>query len=155
MQALDLLGRKVMLSQGGLLKNFTKAIHKFCKENEDNAALAEFVAPLAAVNKEWGELTTQIGVRAMANPEEIGAAAVDYLMYSGYITFAYFWALMAQVANEKLASGSSETGFYTAKIQTARFYFKRLLPRTRGHVEMLNGGLASLMDMDVDHFGFY
>ena len=154
-QALDLLGRKVMLTQGAMLKNFTKIVHKFCKDNADNAALAEFIEPLAAVNKEWGELTTQIGMRAMANQEEIGAAAVDYLMYSGYITFAYFWALMARTATEKLAEGTSEEGFYTAKVQTARFYFKRLLPRTKTLVETINGGLDSLMEMEEDNFGFY
>ena len=100
-------------------------------------------------------MTTQIGMKAMVNQEEIGAAAVDYLMYSGYITLAYFWALMAKVASEKLAEGTSEEGFYTAKIQTARFYFKRILPRTKSLVETMNGGINSLMDMEVDNFGFY
>ncbi|MEE2731051.1 MAG: acyl-CoA dehydrogenase C-terminal domain-containing protein [Pseudomonadota bacterium] len=154
-QALDLLGRKVMLTQGGLLKNFTKIVHKFCKENGDNADIAEFIEPLAAMNKEWGDLTTQIGMRAMANQEEIGAAAVDYLMYSGYITLAYFWALMAKAAKEQLAAGTTEVGFYTAKVQTAQFYFKRILPRTKSLVETINGGLDCLMDMEVDNFGFY
>ncbi|HAG94468.1 MAG: acyl-CoA dehydrogenase [Pseudomonadales bacterium] len=154
-QALDLLGRKVMLTQGGLLKNFTKIVHKFCKENDDNAEIAEFIEPLATLNKEWGDLTTQIGMRAMANQEEIGAAAVDYLMYSGYITLAYFWAVMAKAAKEQLAAGTSEEGFYTAKVQTAKFYFKRILPRTKSLVDTVNAGLDSLMDMEVDNFGFY
>ncbi len=154
-QALDLLGRKVMLTQGRLLKNFTKVIHKFCVENSDNEAIKEFVEPLAALNKEWGDLTTQIGMRAMQNQEEVGAAAVDYLMYSGYVTFAYFWALMAKTATEKLAEGTSEEGFYTAKVQTARFYFKRLLPRTKTHADcLLNAGLDSLMEMEEDNFSF-
>lgn len=154
-QALDLLGRKVMLSQGAMLKNFTKIVHKFCKDNADNADIAEFVEPLAAINKEWGDVTTQVGMRAMANQEEIGAAAVDYLMYSGYITLAYFWALMAKSAKESLAAGTSEEGFYTAKVQTARFYFKRILPRTKSLVETINGGIESLMEIEEDNFGFY
>lgn len=154
-QALDLLGRKVMLTQGGLLKNFTKIVHKFCKDNADNEGIAEFIEPLAAMNKEWGDLTTQIGMRAMANQEEIGAAAVDYLMYSGYITLAYFWALMAKAAQEQLAGGTTEQGFYTAKVQTARFYFKRILPRTHSLVATINGGLDSLMEMEEENFGFY
>jgi len=154
-QALDLLGRKVMLTQGGLLKNFTKIVHKFCKDNADNEGIAEFIEPLAAMNKEWGDLTTQIGMRAMANQEEIGAAAVDYLMYSGYITLGYFWALMAKAAQEQLAGGTTEQGFYTAKVQTARFYFKRILPRTHSLVATINGGLDSLMEMEEENFGFY
>lgn len=155
-QALDLLGRKVMLTQGALLKNFTKVVYQFCKENADNDDIKEFIEPLAAANKEWGDVTTQIGMRAMANQEEIGAAAVDYLMYSGYITLAYFWALMAKSAKEQLAAGTGEEAFYTAKVQTAQFYFKRILPRTKSLVDtMLNGGLDSLMDMEEDNFGFY
>lgn len=52
----------------------------------------------------------------MQDREEVGAAAVDYLMYSGYICLAYFWADMARVAHEQLAAGTSETAFYQAKI---------------------------------------
>ncbi|OUS29970.1 acyl-CoA dehydrogenase [Gammaproteobacteria bacterium 45_16_T64] len=154
-QALDLLGRKVMLTQGQLLKNFTKIIHKFCKDNVDNEAIAQFVAPLTKLNKEWGDITTQIGMRAMQNQDEIGAASVDYAMYSGYVTFAYLWAQMAKVASDKLAEGTSEEAFYKAKLQTANFYFKRILPRTRTCVETMSGGLDTLMDMEEDNFGFY
>lgn len=153
-QALDLLGRKVLQTQGALLKDFTKIIQQFCEANQGNAAMAEFIAPLAALNKEWGELTTQIGIRAKQNPEEVGAAAVDYLYFSGYVTFAYLWARMALVAQEKLAGDSTETDFYNAKISTARFYFKKLLPRTRSHVALIATGVESLMALDAEHFAF-
>jgi hypothetical protein len=75
-QSLDLIGRKVLGSGGAVLNNFTKIIHKYCKANEDNAALAEFIAPLAALNKEWGEVTMAVGEKAMANADEVGAASV-------------------------------------------------------------------------------
>ncbi|TEU24731.1 acyl-CoA dehydrogenase C-terminal domain-containing protein [Alkanindiges illinoisensis] len=153
-QALDLLGRKVLQTQGALLKDFTKIIHKFCEANKDNAAMAEFIEPLTALNKEWGDLTMQIGMKAMQNPDEVGAAAVDYLYFSGYVTFAYLWARMALVAQEKLAGDTTETDFYNAKITTARFYFKKLLPRTRSHVEVIATGVESLMALDAEHFAF-
>ena len=154
-QALDLLGRKVMLTQGRLLKLFTKEVHKFCVENEGNEAIKEFIEELAAKNKEWGDLTTQIGMKAMQNQEEVGGAAVDYLMYSGYITFAYFWARMAKVAQDALDAGTSEEGFYKAKLQTARFYFKRLLPRAGMHAECMLAGVDNLLDIEEENFGFY
>lgn len=153
-QALDLLGRKVLQTQGALLKDFTKIIHKFCDANKDNADMAEFIEPLAALNKEWGDLTMQIGMKAMQNPDEVGAAAVDYLYFSGYVTLAYLWARMALVAQEKLAGDTTETDFYNAKITTARFYFKKLLPRTRSHVDVIATGVESLMALDADHFAF-
>jgi alkylation response protein AidB-like acyl-CoA dehydrogenase len=151
-QALDLLGRKVLMSQGEALKVFTKQVHLFCKENADNEQLQEFVEPLAAINKEWGDLTMKIGMTAMKNREEVGAAAVDYLMYSGYAVFAYLWARMAKVAQDKLAEGTSEEMFYNAKVQTARFYFKRMLPRTKGHADAMLAGADSLLDMPEDAF---
>ncbi len=152
-QALDLIGRKVLGSQGESLKSFTKVVHKFCKANENNEAIKEFVEQLAKLNGEWAEITMQIGIKAMEkSPDEVGAAAVDYLMYSGYVALAYFWADMARVATEKLAQGAAEKGFYEAKVQTARFYFQRILPRTRSHVAAIAAGADSLLAMDAENF---
>ena len=153
-QALDLLGRKVLMTQGAALKQFTKLVHVFCKENADNEEMKQFVEPLLTLNKEWGDLTMKVGMSAMKNRDEVGSASVDYLMYSGYVTMAYFWARMALVAQQKLAEGTTETGFYTAKVQTAQFYFKRLLPRTKAHAEMMVAGSDSVMAMEEENFMF-
>ncbi|MFX8809327.1 acyl-CoA dehydrogenase C-terminal domain-containing protein, partial [Acinetobacter baumannii] len=69
------------------------------------------VAQLAALNAQWGELTQQVGLAAMKNADEVGAASVDYLMFSGYVTLAYFWLRIALVAREKLDAGSGEAAF--------------------------------------------
>src|SRR5690554_3036454 len=153
-QALDLLGRKILMSQGEALKQFTRLVHVFCKENADNEQLKEFVEPLQQINREWGEITMKLGMSAMKNREEVGAASVDYLMYSGYAVFAYLWARTAQVALDTMAEGTSEEAFYNAKVQTARFYFKRLLPRTRTHVETMFAGADTLLDLPEEHFAF-
>ncbi|MCK7597488.1 acyl-CoA dehydrogenase C-terminal domain-containing protein [Microbulbifer sp. CAU 1566] len=153
-QALDLLGRKVLMSQGELLRKFTKTVHKFCQAEVDNEALAPFVSKLQEINKQWGELTMNVGVKAMENPDEVGAASVDYLMYSGYAVQAYLWALAAKVANEQLAAGTSEEDFYRAKIATARFYFDRILPRTATHASTMLSGADNLMSLDAEHFVF-
>lgn len=153
-QALDLLGRKVLQTQGAMLRNFTKIVHKFCEANKDNADMAQFIEPLAAVNKEWGDLTMKIGMKAMQNPNEAGAAAVDYMMYSGYATLAYLWAWMAQVAQAKIASGEGDAAFYQAKIKTAQFYFQKLLPRTKSHAAVIENGGDVLMQMEAEAFAF-
>lgn len=150
-QALDLLGRKVLMSQGESLKVFTKEIHKFCKAEADNAALKAFVEPLAKLNVEWGELTMGVGMKAMQDREEVGAASVDYLMYSGYVTLAYLWARAAKHANEAL--DGDEKAFYQAKIDTARFFYQRLLPRTRAHAQMIQAGAGSLMAISAEDLG--
>ncbi|SHL07730.1 acyl-CoA dehydrogenase C-terminal domain-containing protein [Halomonas caseinilytica] len=152
-QALDLLGRKVLMSQGETLKVFTKEIHKFCQAEEGNPAMAEFVRPLAKLNTEWGELTMSVGMKAMNDREEVGAASVDYLMYAGYVTLAYLFARAVKHAQAALEAGTDDAAFYRAKINTARFYYERLLPRTRAHAQMVQAGGESLMTLSPDDFG--
>ncbi len=149
-QALDLLGRKVMGDGGKALGMFTKMIHKFCEANKDKAGMTEFVEPLAAVNKEWGELTMKLGEKAMQNADEVGGASVDYLMYAGYVTLAYMWARMAELA----VDGDAGDSFLQAKLKTARFYYQRILPRTESHKLTMLSGVDNLMDLDEDQFAF-
>lgn len=151
-QALDLLGRKVLMTQGESLKSFTKVVHKFCESQADNRPLQEFINPLARINREWGDLTTRIGMKAMMNREEVGAASVDYLMYSGYVTMAYLWARMAATAQQKLDAGEGDRRFYQAKLKTARFYFERILPRTKTLEATIDSGADNLLAMDEDEF---
>ena len=153
-QALDLLGRKVLGSQGKLLANFVKIIQTFCEENQDNDAMGQFIRPLAKHLKEWSDLTARIGMQATENPDAVGGAAVDYMYFSGYVTLAYLWARMALVAQTELANGTSEQAFYDAKVKTAQFYFAKLLPRTTTHVQRIATGVEPYMTMDVDQFAF-
>jgi len=153
-QALDLLGRKVLMTQGESLKRFTKVIHKYCQSQSDNEAMQQFIEPLNNLNKEWGDITMKVGMKAMQNRDEVGAASVDYLMYSGYVTLAYLWARMAETAQRQLDAGEGDSDFYQAKLTTARFYYQRLLPRTRSLVDTLLSGADNLMDLDEAHFRF-
>lgn len=151
-QALDLLGRKVLGSQGKLLRNFTKIVHKFCAANAGHAQLGEFVAQLDSLNQQWGELTMQVGMAAMKNPDEVGAASVDYLMYSGYIVLGYLWLRMALVAQAQLESGEGDGDFCQGKLATCEFYFKRLLPRTAAHRSAIEAGSDCLMKLPAQLF---
>jgi hypothetical protein len=152
-QALDLLGRKVIGSGGKLLLGFTALIDEFCAAN-DAPEDAEFIDVLKAYKDEWLGLSMKIGENAMQNPDEAGAAAVDYLMYSGYVTLAYFWARMAILARKKIAEAEGDVSFYEAKLMTARFYFDRLLPRTISLKDTMLSGADNLMEMPVALFEF-
>lgn len=146
-QALDLLGRKVLGSGGTLLTGFTDVIDAFCKEH-DSEAMKPYVETLQKYKDEWLGLSLKVGEKAMANPDEAGAAAVDYLMYSGYVTLAFFWARIVAVAQAKIAEADGDTSFYDAKLLTATFYYERLLPRTKAHKAGILSGANNLMDMD-------
>jgi alkylation response protein AidB-like acyl-CoA dehydrogenase len=148
-QAIDLLGRKVMQLQGVGLKHFLAEIGAFCAKHANDAALAEFIAPLAAATKQWGELTVEIGQRAASNAEEMGAAAFDYLFHSGYIALAYLWARSVAAAD----ASKQPADFKASKRHTARFYFARILPRIHAHVAAIRSGAATLTEMTDAQFG--
>jgi hypothetical protein len=144
-QALDLLGRKVLSDNGAKLKKFGALIREFVEDNGTDEAMQEFVNPLGDLGEKFTKLTTELGMKAFGNADEVGAAAVDYLRVAGHLVFAYFWARMAKVALAKKDSGDS---FYTAKLATARFYFAKLLPETAGLIRTARAGLAPLMAME-------
>jgi hypothetical protein len=154
-QALDLLGRKILLSNGQILATFTGCIQRFCEESAEVEELLPYIQSLSKLHNEWFELTASIGKRAAKNPDEVGAASVDYLMYSGYILLAYFWARAAKVSLEAVATKSEEAAFYRAKLDTAKFYFERILPRTLGLVVAINSGADNTMSMRAEDFSFY
>ncbi len=148
-QSLDLLGRKVLADNGAKLKKFGKLVEAFVEEEGTNEAMQEFVNPLADLGGKVTKLTTEIGMKAFKNPDEVGAAAVDYLRVCGHLVFAYLWARMAKVALDKASSGD---GFYVAKLATARFYFAKLLPETAGLIGSARTGAAPMMDFDAALF---
>jgi hypothetical protein len=144
-QSLDLLGRKVLADNGKKLKKFGKLVTDFIEEEGTNEAMQEFVNPLADLGDKVTKLTTEIGMKAFQNPDEVGAAAVDYLRVVGHLVLAYFWARMAKIALAKQDSGDP---FYTAKLATARFYFAKLLPETAALIRSARAGVAPLQAMD-------
>ena len=148
-QSLDLLGRKVLMDNGAKLKKFGKLVAAFIEEEGVVEAMQEFVNPLADLGDKVQKLTMEIGMKAMGNPDEVGAAAVDYLRVVGHLVFAYFFARMAKIALAKQDSGDP---FYTAKLATARFYFAKLLPETASLIRSARAGVKPLLEMSEDLF---
>jgi alkylation response protein AidB-like acyl-CoA dehydrogenase len=153
-QALDLLARKILGSKGAILQPFMADVTQFCQANANNAAMTEQIQTLGAYFQQWQDITADVGKKAMGNADEIGGASVDYLMFAGYVTLAYFWAQMASVAHEKLKTGAEDAAFYQAKLQTCEFYFKRILPRAQGHAACIAGGSDSMMSLASEDFSF-
>jgi alkylation response protein AidB-like acyl-CoA dehydrogenase len=144
-QSLDLLGRKVLGDGGAKLTKFGKVIGRFVKENADVEAMQEFTKPLAALGEKVQAFTMEIGMKGMQNPDEVGAAAVDYLRVVGHLVYSYFFARMAKIALEKQGGGDP---FYKAKLTTARFYFAKLQPEVETLMITARAGLKPLMEMD-------
>ncbi len=147
-QSLDLLGRKILGNNGATLKKFGKLIGALIAEEGVNEKMAEFINPLAYLADQMTKFTTELGFKGFQNPDEVGAAAVDYLRVAGHLVFGYFWARMAQVALREIAAGNTDQ-FYLAKVQTARFYFAKLFPETAMLMRTARNGSKSLMDTDA------
>ena len=147
-QSLDLLGRKVLGNNGATLKKFGKLVGALIAEEGVNEKMAEFINPLASLADQMTKFTTEIGFKGFQNPDEVGAAAVDYLRVAGHFVFAFLWARMAQVALRQIALGNSDF-FYVAKLQTARFYLARLLPETATLMLTARGGSRPLMETEA------
>ncbi|MNH89885.1 Acyl-CoA dehydrogenase [compost metagenome] len=145
-QALDLLGRKVLGSGGAYYNLFADEIRQFTATA--SADLAEFTKPLNDAVKTLDELTAWLLDRAKSNPNEIGAASVEYLHVFGYIAYAYMWALMARTALLR----QDQDVFYRTKLGTARFFFARLLPRVHSLAASVKAGSESLYLLDADQF---
>jgi alkylation response protein AidB-like acyl-CoA dehydrogenase len=145
-QSLDLAGRKIVGSGGALYRLFASEIRNFTANA--SADLGEFTQPLNAAVDTLDELTAWLLDRAQNNPNEIGAASVEYLQVVGYTAYAYMWALMAKAALGKQA----EDDFYVSKLGTARFYFARLLPRIQSLSASVMAGSESLYLLDAAQF---
>ncbi|GJH23319.1 acyl-CoA dehydrogenase C-terminal domain-containing protein [Caballeronia novacaledonica] len=144
-QALDLLGRKILGDMGAKLKRFGKLVADFVEQEGVKPEMQEFINPLADIGDKVQKLTMEIGMKAMQNPDEVGAAAVPYLRTVGHLVFSYFWARMARVA---LDNAASDDAFYKAKLGTARFYFAKLLPETASTIRAARAGAKPMMDYD-------
>ncbi|TAL56075.1 acyl-CoA dehydrogenase C-terminal domain-containing protein [Pandoraea sp.] len=148
-QSLDLLGRKVLGDMGAKLKKFGQLVQDFVEREGTREEMQEFVNPLADLGDKVQKLTMEIGMKAMSNQDEAGAAAVDYMRVVGHLVFAYFWARMARIALDKQGGGDT---FYASKLATARFYFAKLLPETAYHIRAARAGAKSLMELDAELF---
>ena len=147
-QALDLLGRKVLGDGGARLRRFGALVKTFVDAEGTREDMAEFVNPLADLAGKIEKLTMELGMKAFQNPDEAGAASVDFLRILGHLVLSYLWARMAKLALPK--AGSDD--FYKAKLAVARFYFARLQPETEALIRTARAGAASLMALEADLF---
>ena len=155
-QALDLLGRKVLLmTQGGAVREFTLKVANFARKHLTNSTLRPMAVELLKLTAQWNLLTVRVMLSARKDRDVVSAAAYDFLMYSGYVSMAYMWLRQAAVASDKLENGGEESeAFYQTKINTAEFYYERLLPRAQSHATSMLSPTRNLMQIEADNLAF-
>ncbi len=151
-QALDLVGRKLPMKGGALVRRFFETVKADLDSAMGNDSFEEFAKPLASSLYQLQKATALLAERGFANPDEAGAAATEYLHLMGYVAVGWQWLRMVTVATEQLAAGTGDARFLRAKIKTARFYVARLLPETASLLAAIQSGCAPIMALDVDEF---
>ena len=148
--ALDLVGRKLPMHDGRLIKRFVTMLDGFLREHRDDERLAEFTGPLAQSLGLLKQSTAWIATEAGRNRDEIGAASYDYLRLVALTAMGWMWTWSARVAAD--AREGDNTGFYDNKLLSGRFFMRRVLPQVKGLADSLMAGSDTVMAMDADAF---
>lgn len=147
-QALDLLGRKVVMNGGASFKQFAATIRRFIAEGESD----EFSAPLEQALAKLETLTNELLSQAANDPNVVNASCNDYLHAFSYVSYAWMWAMMAREAQARLSAAAQEDDFYQAKMITARYFYKRLLPRMEGLLISAASGTETVFELPAEQF---
>ena len=146
-QALDLVGRKLPANMGRALRRFFHPVSQFIETAQDHPQIGKLVKSFARAFGALQLATAFVAEKSMADPEEAGAAATDYLRLFGLVALGFMWVRMALIAAEKAPQGGPDGEFYKAKLNTARFFVERILPQAGALLFTIKAGKGALMDM--------
>jgi len=152
-QALDLIGRKIVWNDGRAVIAFFAEVDGYLKSQASVEAMTAYVKPL---RESFGhlQLATQWVVKnRRENPDHAGAASYDYMHLFGLVAFGYMWCRMVEAARAKLADASAQADRrLSAKLVTGRFFVERLLPETAVRLARITAGADSTMALAAEAF---
>ena len=134
-QAMDLLGRKVPEGNGRLVTRFVGMVQRDLEAASSRPELETLSKDLGTALQLLAETTRKVMARAQQDPDEVGAAAVDYLRFFGLVATGWMWVRMAALSETKRA--------------TAHFYVAKLLPQTRSLAAQIDAGAKSVVALDL------
>jgi hypothetical protein len=146
-QALDLVGRKLPANMGRSLRRFFHPVSEFIEAHSNHPQLGKLVQSFGRAFGALQLATGFIAEKGLADAEEAGAAATDYLRLFGLVALGFMWLRMAVIAAEKAPQGGPDEEFYQSKLATARFFVERILPQAGALLFTIKAGKTSLMEM--------
>ncbi|MEL6211969.1 MAG: acyl-CoA dehydrogenase C-terminal domain-containing protein [Pseudomonadota bacterium] len=150
-QALDLVGRKLMKDGGRAWQAFFKEIDEFIADNDGNADLKPYLEGLADAKKDVEEATQWLAANAMTNFNNAGAGSTDYLYMFALLCLAHGWANLAKAALDRKAAGDTDA-FFDTKLITGKYFLERVLPDIKAHLAKLKTGADTMMSMPREAF---
>jgi butyryl-CoA dehydrogenase len=149
-QALDLVGRKMPMHTGRLLRRFFHPVQDYIDSKKNDESMAEYTKPLYQGLKSLRQASLIIAQKSMVKKEEAGAASVDYLRMFALVTFGFIWTRSAEIAQDALKNGTSEKAYYEGKVATAKFFLNKILPEHFSLLAKINAGAKYLAMPDID-----
>ena len=154
-QAIDLVGRKVPMKNGAVIKELLNEIQQFSQGLDGSSE--EFVSikkNLEEALVATEEATDWIFARGAENPNDVMAGATPYLKMLGQLVGGWLLARQAVFAEEQVKNGSDkfDTEYLNSKIVTARFYAEQLLPIAGSQLNAVTAGSSDLYAMQAEGF---
>jgi len=140
-QAADLVFRKLVNKNGDIINKYLELIKNDC--NIENEKLKPFIEELKIHLEILSKFTTWIKEKTQNSKDDASAACNDYLKALGFVSIAHAWIKVLEVSFKDYEQNKN---FYNDKIQTANFYFKRVLPRAESHFKTATSGSDYIMN---------
>ncbi len=140
-QAADLVFRKLVNKNGDIIDRYLELIKNDC--NIDNKKLKPFINELEIHLKILSNFSSWIKEKIQNSKDDASAACNDYLKALGFVAIAHAWVKVLEVSFKDYDQNKN---FYEDKIQTANFYFKRVLPRVESHFKTATSGSDYIMN---------
>ena len=140
-QAADLVFRKLFNKNGDIINKFLEMVKSECESK--NGKVKTFSKELNYYLDILSKFTDWIGDKNKIEKDDVSAAANDYLKSLGYISIAYAWIKILDVSFNDFDTNEE---FYSDKINTAKFYFDKVLPRAEYHYKSAISGSSNIMN---------
>jgi 3-(methylthio)propanoyl-CoA dehydrogenase len=153
-QALDLLGRKLIGDMGATATAVGKKMEKVAKEcaAAENADVKKIGEALLKSLATLGEVSQWMGMTGMGDMNKALACSVPYLKLWGVVAGGWQMARAALIAAAKIAAGDSESEFYKAKLATAKFYCSHVLSQGAYYKRQILDGSEDVMTVTEEQF---
>ncbi len=149
-QALDLVGRKIPMHTGRLLKSFFHEVKDFLEKNAFNHNLKDLIPHISKSFARLQQVTTFLATKGLSNPDEAAGASVDYLKMFSLVAVGYIWIRYAEISYNKLNNDPND--FYKAKISSANYYMTKILPETGSLMSSIMSGAKYYNEYDDKFF---
>ncbi|WP_076409389.1 acyl-CoA dehydrogenase C-terminal domain-containing protein [Shewanella sp. UCD-KL12] len=151
-QALDLVGRKLMSDKGATLMAWSEMVKTLIAENMNNDAMKPYLAGLMDASGDLEKATQFMAVNAAKNPDVLGAGSMPYMQILGITVLAWMWTRTAATALAALEAGTQDTAFYQGKLKTAQFYMSYWAVQTRSLRKQIESSSELITQFDEADF---